>query len=125
MSNVLSRRRLLGSMAVSALVPGCAASLSADTPGKPQSPGSSTRSAPLPPLGDATFAKRYDRLRALAREAGASIVFVTSGTTSFAYLAGGRVERSERLIALVLPVEGDPFLVAPSFEVERMHRQTR
>jgi Xaa-Pro dipeptidase len=125
MSNVISRRRLLGGLAVSALVPGCAAPLSADTPGKPQSPVSSTRYPPLPPLEDATFAKREDRLRALAREAGASVVFVTSGTTSFAYLAGGRVERSERLIALVLPVEGDPFLVAPAFEVERMRRQTR
>jgi len=79
----------------------------------------------LPPLGDAVFARRHDRLRALAREAGAGLAFVTSGTTSFAYLVGGRVERSERLIALVVPVEGEPFLVAPAFEVERMRRQTR
>jgi Xaa-Pro dipeptidase len=79
----------------------------------------------LPALGDAVFARRHDRLRALAREAGAGLAFVTSGTTSFAYLAGGRVERSERLIALVVPVDGEPFLVAPAFEVERMRRQTR
>jgi Xaa-Pro dipeptidase len=52
-------------------------------------------------------------------------VFVSSGTTAFAYLTGGRVERSERLIALVLPVEGAAFLVAPAFELERMRRQTR
>jgi Xaa-Pro dipeptidase len=71
------------------------------------------------------FARRHDRLRELARKAGASLVFVTSGTTSFAYLAGGRVERSERLIALLLPLDGEPFLVAPAFEVERMRRQTR
>ena len=56
---------------------------------------------PLAPLGDATFARRYDRLRAFAREAGASVVFITNGTTSFAYLAGGKVERSDRLIALI------------------------
>lgn len=71
------------------------------------------------------FARRQDRLRKLAREAGASLVMVTSGTTSFAYLAGGRVERSERLIALFLPVDGEAVMVAPGFEVERMHRQTR
>jgi Xaa-Pro dipeptidase len=88
-------------------------------------PAAAQKYPPLPPLGDATFARRHDSLRALARQAGASLAFVTSGTTSFAYLAGGRVERSERLIALVFPVDGAPFLVAPAFEVERMRRQTR
>src|SRR5262245_6222437 len=81
--------------------------------------------APLPPLADAVFAKRAYRLRALAREAGASVVLVTSGTTSLAYLVGSRVERSERLIALVLPVDGEAFFVAPAFELERLRRQTR
>jgi len=130
MSNLIDRRQLLGGLAMLAAVPGCAGSLSAGQespastpPGDAGAPGKSY--PPLPPLGDATFARRYDRLRALAREAGASVVFITSGTTSFAYLAGGKVERSERLIALILPVEGEPFLVAPSFEVERMRRQTR
>ena len=129
MSNVVGRRELLGGLAMIALVPGCGASSSARAPSSAEgpSPAGAPPAAypPIPPLGDATFARRYDRLRALAREAGASVVFATSGTTSFAYLAGARVERSERLIALVVPVEGDPFLVAPAFEVERMRRQTR
>jgi len=129
MSNLIDRRRLLGGLAMIAAVPGCGGALSAGpesaTPPTPGAAGAPRAYPPLPPLGDATFARRYDRLRALAREAGASVVFVTSGTTSFAYLAGGRVERSERLIALVLPIEGEPFLVAPAFEVERMRRQTR
>jgi Xaa-Pro dipeptidase len=123
MSNLIGRRELLGGMAMIAAVPGCEAPLSPRAPqvlGAPRGPYPA-----IPPLGDATFARRYDRLRALAREAGASVVFATSGTTSFAYLAGSRVERSERLIALVLPVEGDPFLVAPAFELERLRRQTR
>ncbi|HEX7842957.1 MAG TPA: aminopeptidase P family N-terminal domain-containing protein, partial [Kofleriaceae bacterium] len=143
MSNVIGRRQLLGSLAAIAAVPACTASRSAGTalapaaptgtaptgtaPASPASVATASRSKypPLPPLGDATFARRHDRLRALAREVGAGVAFITSGTTSFAYLAGGRVERSERLIALVLPVEGAPFLVAPAFEVERMRRQTR
>lgn len=141
MSNAIDRRQLLGGLAVLAAVPGCAASGSASGlapapvgPGAPAAgpapaagaaPAAASKYPPLPPLDDAVFARRHDRLRALAREAGASVVFVTSGTTSFAYLAGGRVERSERLIALVLPEGGAPFLVAPAFEVERMRRQTR
>jgi Xaa-Pro dipeptidase len=83
------------------------------------------RYPPLAPLDDGVFARRQDRLRKLARDAGASLVMMTSGTTSFAYLAGGRVERSERLIALFLPVDGEAMMIAPGFEVERMHRQTR
>jgi Xaa-Pro dipeptidase len=127
MSNLMDRRQLLGGLAAIAAVPGCTPALSA---GAPSAAGARRAPlAPLPPLGDATFARRQDRLRALAREAGAeggaSVVFATSGTTSFAYLVGARVSRSERLIALVLPVEGDPFLVAPAFERERLRRETR
>jgi Xaa-Pro dipeptidase len=71
------------------------------------------------------FAARLDRVRALARDAGAASAFVTSGTTCFAYLTGAAVERSERLIALAIPVAGDAVLVAPSFELERMRRAMR
>jgi Xaa-Pro dipeptidase len=155
MSSAIDRRRLLGGMAALAAVPACAATGSAPAPAAPAAPAASASAAPpapvaaapappapgarttplpisargtyppLPPLGDAVLARRLDRLRALAREAGAAVAFVTSGTTSFAYLAGGRVERSERLIAMVVPVDGEPLLVAPAFEVERMRRQTR
>jgi Xaa-Pro dipeptidase len=150
MANAIGRRAFLGSVggaAAIAAVTGCAAkaapavatAASAPAPAAPvpaptASPSSPPPSPmteliakypPLPPLGDATFVKRVERLRGLAREAGASEVFVSSGTTAFAYLAGSRVERSERLIALVVPVTGEPFLVAPAFEVERMKRQTR
>ena len=124
MANLIGRRALLGGMAVGALLPGCAAA-PGGRPERPSPPSSPPAYPALPPLGDRSFAQRYDRLRALAREAGASVVFVSSGTTSFAYLAGSRVERSERLIALVLPVDGAPFLVTPAFELERMRRQTR
>lgn len=81
--------------------------------------------APLPPIDPGVFLVRVDRVRALAREAGAEWAFVSSGTTSFAYLTGASIERSERLIALLVPVTGDPVLVAPSFEVERVRRSVR
>jgi Xaa-Pro dipeptidase len=79
----------------------------------------------LPALSDATFASRLDRVRGLVRDAGAGCAFVTSGTTSFAYLTGAAIGRSERLIALVVPVSGDPILVTPSFETERVQRSVR
>lgn len=124
MPNLIGRRELLGGLALLASAPSCGASSSA-RPSSPAASAAPARYPPLPPLGAATFERRFDRLRTLARDAGASVVFVSSGTTSFAYLAGAKVERSERLIALVVPVEGDPFLVAPAFELERMRRQTR
>jgi Xaa-Pro dipeptidase len=40
-------------------------------------------------------------------------------------LVGANYGRSERLVALVLPVDGAPILIAPSFEVERVKRGTR
>lgn len=147
MSNAIDRRAVLGGLAALAAAPACARALGSPgtTVGSPPAAGAAAPTPaagaagptpplaaaaapsypPLPPLNDAVFARRHDRLRALARDAGASLAFVTSGTTTFAYLAGGRVERSERLIAMIVPVDGAPLLVAPAFEVERMQRQTR
>jgi Xaa-Pro dipeptidase len=80
---------------------------------------------PLPPIDDATYERRRARAREMTRAAGASWLFVESGTTTFAYLAGGRMDRSERLIALLLPVEGEATIVAPAFEVDRVRTETR
>jgi Xaa-Pro dipeptidase len=78
-------------------------------------------------MGARVLAARIDRVRAIAREAGAEWTFVSSGTTSFAYLTGASIERSERLIALLVPTSADgaPVVVAPSFEVERVRRDLR
>jgi Xaa-Pro dipeptidase len=76
-------------------------------------------------MDDRVFLARAERVRVLAREAGAQWAFVSSGTTTFAYLTGASIERSERLIALLIPEAGDPVLVAPSFEVERVRRAVR
>ncbi len=87
--------------------------------------GAPASRAPLPPIDPGVFLSRIDRVRALSRDAGADWAFVSSGTTSFAYLTGASIERSERLIALLVPVTGGPVLVAPSFEVERVRRTVR
>src|SRR5262249_24336739 len=80
---------------------------------------------PLPPLSDEVYARRRARVRELAQAAGATVVLATSGATSFAYLVGADYGRSERLIAFVLPIDGTPVLLAPSFEVERVRRGAR
>ena len=59
------------------------------------------------------------------RAARADALVATSGGTNFSYLVGSGFGRSERLIAIVLPVDGDPVLVAPSFEAERVRRSAR
>lgn len=61
-------------------------------------------------------------MRKLTRDAGASARMASSGTTNFQYLVSSNFGRSERLIALFLPVQDDPMIVAPSFEAERVRR---
>jgi Xaa-Pro dipeptidase len=79
----------------------------------------------IPRLGTEVFTARLERARELMREARADLLVATSGSTNFSYLVGSSFGRSERLIALVLPLEGEPVIVAPSFEVERVKRAAR
>lgn len=76
-------------------------------------------------LGDETYSQRRARIRELARAERCDLVLATSGATSFAYLAGADYGRSERLTALLLPVDGEPLLLAPSFEVSRVRKSAR
>ncbi len=80
---------------------------------------------PIAPLGDDVYLRRRARARELTRAAGADLLLATSGATSFNYLVGAGFGRSERLIAFVQPVDGEPLLWAPSFEVERVRRRAR
>ena len=81
-----------------------------------------SRYEPIPPFDPSVYARRLERARQLTRDAGGNVLIATSGATNFTYLVGSNYGRSERLIALVLPVDGAPVLIAPSFEVERVRR---
>ena len=107
-----------------ALVACGAAACGARLPALPSTVAQAPR-PPIPPFSDATLAARLDRVRSAIREAGAGTAFVTSGTTTFAYLGGAPIERSERLIALLVPAAGEALVVAPSFEIERVRRAVR
>jgi Xaa-Pro dipeptidase len=74
-----------------------------------------------PTLGPEAFARRLDRLRAELDRRRLDL-FVAAPSTNFAYYTGGNPGRSERLILLIVPAHGDPVIVAPSFEVERVRR---
>ncbi len=79
--------------------------------------------AQTPALGPEVFARRLDRLRA-GMSTQLVDLFIVEPSTNYAYFTGGNPGRSERLIALLVPLKGDPVIVCPSFEVERVKHGT-
>lgn len=51
-------------------------------------------------------------------------LLIATPSTNFAYLTGYDPERSERLIALLLPPDGAGLIVCPAFEVDRLKANT-
>src|SRR5438552_589681 len=81
------------------------------------------RGAQEPSLSPEVFARRLDRARGELKARGLDLLIATP-STSYEYLTGYNPGRSERLIALLLPVVGAPAIVCPSFEVERIKRHS-
>src|SRR6267142_5479893 len=82
-----------------------------------------TGSAQEPSLSPEVFARRLDRARGELKARGLDLLIATP-STNYEYLTGYNPGRSERLIALLLPVAGAPAIVCPSFEVERIKRHS-
>jgi len=76
-----------------------------------------------PLLGPEVFARRIERLQAELNARGLDL-FVAEPSTNFAYFARYNPGRSERLILLLVPATGAPALICPSFEVERIKRNS-
>ncbi len=76
-----------------------------------------------PALGPEVFARRLDRLRAELTRRKLDLL-VAPPSTNFEYFTGTNPGRSERVILLLVPTKGDPAIVCPSFEVERIKRQS-
>lgn len=74
----------------------------------------------LPPE---VFRRRQERARLEMTHRKLEMAIATPGT-NYSYLTGYQPGRSERLIALLLPAVGDPAIVCPAFEVERIKRQS-
>lgn len=76
-----------------------------------------------PSLSPAVFQRRLERAQAELKARRWAFLIATP-STNYEYLTGYNPGRSERLIALVLPVSGSPAVVCPSFEVERIRRHS-
>src|SRR5881296_1766710 len=96
----------------------------ADSPPPAPNPQSAIRNAQSPQepaLSRDVFARRLARAQQELQARKTDLLIATPGT-NYEYLAGYNPGRSERLIALLLPVAGPPAIVCPSFEVERIRR---
>src|SRR5206468_5940113 len=67
---------------------------------------------------------RVDKAMRLMRERQVGALMLTGGT-SFDYFTGMEWGLSERLLAVVLPVKGTPFVVCPAFEHDRAMEQVK
>jgi len=76
-----------------------------------------------PTLGPATFARRIERAQEELKTRKLDLL-VVEPSTNFQYFTGYNPGRSERLILLMVPASGAPVIVCPSFEVERIKRNT-
>jgi Xaa-Pro dipeptidase len=96
-----------------------------NSPSDPQFrvPTSDFRVRQEPTLSPEVFTRRLARAQVELQARGLDVLIATPGT-NYEYLTGYNPGRSERLIALVLPVAGAPAVVCPSFEVERIKRHS-
>jgi Xaa-Pro dipeptidase len=74
------------------------------------------------PISNEERQMRIERARALMAANKLDAILMIGGT-SLLYYANIRWWNSERLGALVLPVKGTPYFVAPAFEADRLHEQ--
>lgn len=71
--------------------------------------------SPVAPITAEEHARRIDRAREKIDRLGAAALIVNAGA-SLRYFTGVSWNATERLVALVLPVAGEPFLTCPTFE---------
>ncbi len=76
-----------------------------------------------PSLGPQVFAQRIARAQDALRTHNLDLL-VVEPSTDFQYFASYNPGRSDRLILLMIPAAGAPVIVCPSFEVERIKRNT-
>jgi Xaa-Pro dipeptidase len=76
-----------------------------------------------PILGPQVFAQRIARAQEELKTRKLDLL-VVEPSTNFQYFTGYNPGRSERLILLMVPANGAPTIVCPSFEVERIKRNT-
>lgn len=68
-----------------------------------------------PPISRDERLQRLERARRLTADSGADALIINAGA-SLRYFAGVPWGASERLVAMILPVDGEPVLICPTFE---------
>src|SRR5881397_3303480 len=76
-----------------------------------------------PILGPTVFSQRISRAQGELKSRKLDLL-VVEPSTNFQYFTGYNPGRSERLILLMIPATAAPAIVCPSFEVERIKRNT-
>src|ERR1700674_5145441 len=76
-----------------------------------------------PSLSPAVFSRRIERAQAELKTRKWDILVATPGA-NYLYFTGDNPGTSERLIALIVPALGDPAIVCPAFEVDRIKAHT-
>lgn len=71
---------------------------------------------PAAPIGEDERLARIEKARRLIRDSGADALIIGAGT-SLRYFAGVPWGATERLVAMMIPVSGDPVMIAPHFEL--------
>ena len=71
------------------------------------------------PIPDDEFSQRLKALQAQIRESGAAAVYLHAGTNLY-YFTGLRWGASERMVAAIIPAEGEICYVAPKFELDTL-----
>ena len=71
------------------------------------------------PISDQEFQERLNKLQAQLKEAGATAVYLHAGTNLY-YFTGLRWSPSERMVAAIVPAEGEICYVAPKFELDTL-----
>ena len=85
--------------------------------------GGTAIAAQTPTLGPPVFAQRITRAQDELKSRKLDLL-VVEPSTNFQYFTSYNPGRSERLILLMIPANAAPVIVCPSFEVERIKRNT-
>jgi Xaa-Pro dipeptidase len=124
----MNRRHFLSTSAFAAASPALLFGQGEDTVSKPSKPlppsiaALKDRSGEAKPITLAEREQRIARARELMAEQGIAATLLAGGT-SLAYFTSLTWGNSERMLCYVLPAKGDPFIVCPSFEEDRMRER--
>ena len=122
---MLSRRNFLGVSSAALAGTACQAGLPAQERGSDEPPAIAAltdQSHRATPISVDERRGRIEKARRLMVENGHDALMLTGGT-SLMYFSGIRWGISERLLTLIVPAGGEPFVVCPAFEEERAREQ--